>query len=191
MIKFNKPDVKASRVRKPVFRVSVPKILKRLKKKNLELKDISVADFKQIIKDFSYFMREKAFTERDGIELPEGLGFVFIASVKIRKEVIDIPRSLEIGVKLLAKNWETDGMSPKIMYTNFAMKYKFSTRQIWSFRGTRDFKREVSKEFRQDWKKFIQTTNTKRIVDFYKTTSVSYTAEKFITDDYDYNEFDI
>lgn len=191
MVEFNKPDVKASRVRRCNYNIDLKHVYEEFCKKNPEFKNTEYNFLKNVIKGFSWLINEKICTERYGVELPEGLGFVFVASVKMSKDVIDMPKSAQVGKKVLVKNWETDGMSAKIFYTNWAMKYKFSNREIWSFNGNRDLTRAVSDAFKKDWKKYVQPASVRRVTDFYKTYNVHKTNEPFVDEEYGYNEFDI
>lgn len=191
MVEFNKPDVKASRVRGSNYNIDLRHVYAEFRRKNPEFKDVKDDVLKSIIKGFSWFINDKICEERYGVELPEGLGFVFIAAVKMSKDVIDMPKSAQVGVKVLAKNWETDGMSAKIFYTNWAMKYKFTNREIWSFNANRDLSRAVSAAFRADWKKYVQPASVRRVTDFYKTYNIHKATEPFINEEYGYNEFDI
>ena len=85
---------------------------------------------------------------RDGVELPDSLGYLFIGTCPPAKGVnTDYSLSKEYGKVLQNKNWETDGNIGKIFYTNYSTKYRFKNRELWQFTAVRNFKRSVAKKY--------------------------------------------
>jgi hypothetical protein len=101
---------------------------------------------------------------RDGVELPEQLGFLFIGTCPRKNgENTDYKKSLQYGVKVQNQNWESDQYVAKIFYTNFETKYRFKHHEMWGFTGVRDFKRTVAHTYPQEWKKYVQVDNLVKV----------------------------
>jgi|694.fasta_scaffold11368_6 hypothetical protein len=189
MAEFNKPDVKGPRFRKKVKYLLNDDAHKAFIKKNPKYKDLSNKEFSNIVKKFSTYMWEQVIENRDGIELPEGLGYIFIGRHKISRDIVDVTKSIKYGKRILAKNWETDGNISKIIYTNYSPKYKLENREIWGFKGTREFKRSVSRAFKENWEKYVVVDNYRTISNLYTKSILKERRENQSLEDY--NEFEI
>ena len=89
---------------------------------------------------------KEVIENRDGVELPDSLGYIFIGTCPAAKSVnIDYALSKKYGKVLQNKNWETDGKIAKIFYTNYSTKYRFKNRELWQFTAVRQFKKAVAK----------------------------------------------
>ena len=152
MTKFNKPNLNAPRFKKKRESMLNNKFYQELKSKYPECKNLDKREIREIVEAFNKEVVETIVTDRNGFELPEGLGYLFIGAVKIKKKkVVDYKNSLEHGVLITHKNWDTDGYVGKIVYTNYKAKYRFKNAQIWGFSACRNFRRYVSKEFKERW----------------------------------------
>ena len=107
---------------------------------------------------------QTAIDTRDGVELPEQLGYIFIGSCPRKKgENTNYRKSAEYGVKIQNQNWESDQYTAKIFYTNFETKYRFKHHEMWGFTGVRDFKRTVAQTYPIEWKKYVQVDNLVKV----------------------------
>jgi hypothetical protein len=107
---------------------------------------------------------ETVINTRDGIELPEQLGYIFIGSCPRKKsDNIDYKKSQYHGVKIQTQNWESDQYVAKIFYTNYETKYRFKHHELWGFKGVRDFTRMVGQTYPTEWKKYLMVENTLKI----------------------------
>jgi hypothetical protein len=121
--------------------------------------NLSVVEFKNIISVFNGEMWKTAVNERDGIQLPEQIGYLFIGSCPRKKSNVDFYKSKIYGVVLQNQNWESDQFLAKIFYTNYETKYRFKNHELWGFEGVRDFKRTVGQTYPKEWKKYVQMDN--------------------------------
>lgn len=196
MIKdFKKPDLNAPRCRENAHIIIGKEFLKEFVEKYPQYKDLSDKDVKKILKTFHGKMWDHALHNRDGVELPEGLGFIFVGTCQAAKTfVIDFATSLEYDQKMRHRNLASDNYLAKIFYTNFASKYKFKHREMWYFRGTRDFKRAVAKVYPEKWKMYVQVESGRNISKYVnahrKTVHIEKKNDEFEIDPL-YNEFDI
>lgn len=160
---FKKPDLNAPRFRP-----------KKLNLTNADMHEaflaahpkhqVSLSEFKEVISVFNGKIWQNVIERRDGVELPEQLGFLFIGSCPRKKgENTNYKQSAEYGVKIQNRNWESDQFTAKIFYTNFETKYRFKHHELWGFEGLRDFKRTVAKTYPVEWKKYVQVDNLIRI----------------------------
>jgi hypothetical protein len=108
------------------------------------------------------------------VELPEQLGYLFIGTCprKTQKENIDFAKSMELGVKVTNKNWESDNYLAKIFYTNYETKYSFRNHEMWGFTAVRDFKRTVAKTYPKEWKKYLIIDNLFRISKLFRRQKI-------------------
>ncbi len=191
---FKKPDVTAPRYRLCSMRLIDQDMLDNFKAKHPEFKDITMLQFRSIIKTFNGKMRDVAVNYRDGIELPEGLGYIFIGTCPSPKKTnTDYSTSLSLGTRVRHRNFESDNYLCKIFYTNYANKYKFKNREVWMFKGIRQFTREVSKVYPEKWNTYIKVDSFMHIAELYKRhLKKEWSIRANILDmSSDYNEFAI
>jgi hypothetical protein len=185
---FNIPDRKAKRLKKKSCRIAIQKCVLQFRKDYPEYKHITEAEYRNIIKGVNISIKDNVLTTRDGVELPEELGYLVLTAYKSKKRLLDKGSSEKYGTKIYHTNLAADGLNVKVTYSNDRMKYKLVNRELWGFIPARTFKLDVSKVFKKDWKKFIQSTSEKklcrRIVNNIRHTAL---FDPEIT----YNEFDI
>ena len=193
MKEFNKPDVKAPRFRPKVYSVLNNEFFEKFKTKHPKYKSLDNSKLKKIIKSFNEKICDEIIDNRDGIELPQQLGWLFIGTCQnSKKENVDFAKSRKYGVQVSNKNWETDGKLAKIFYTNHAPKHKFKNREFWGFVACRNFKRNVSKTYPENWNRYL-------VIDPLKKLRMSYARERYKevrlkktqNELKNYNEFDI
>lgn len=165
------------------------------KKKNPQYKNIPDAILKDIIHEFNGQMWEAAIDCRDGVELPEGLGNVFLGSCKTPVKVNrDHNTSEKLGTIVENRNLATDGYLAKIFYTNHKTKYRFRNRNLWVFKGDRKFTNAASAVYKVEWPKYIVVEDYRKISSFFtdlrKKAYVKKLIEKTKVDE-SYNEFDL
>ena len=196
MIKeFKKPDLTAPRCRSEVNKVINLKFIKEFTDKYPQYKDFSIDDYKKILHIFHGKLWDHALNNRDGIELPEGLGFIFLGTcAPAKKANIDFSTSINTQVKTRHKNFESDNYLAKIFYTNFPTKYKFKNREMWMFSATREFKRSVKDIYRENWKNYVMVESGRSISKYMKsvkkTNYFRHVKEHYRVDS-SYNEFDL
>jgi hypothetical protein len=159
------PDLQAPRLRNKSHGLLNFATLSKFKKEHKEYKDLDMATFKKIVSAFNEKLWQTVINERDGVTLPEQLGYLFIGSCEssVSKTNIDFKKSLELGMNVTLKNLESDSKLAKIFYTNYGTKYKFQNRDLWKFVATRQFKRTVAKEYPSRWKQYIEVAQSDRV----------------------------
>lgn len=192
---FKKPDVKAPRCRPKAQKLVNKEFIKELAKKHPECKGMSTKQINDILALFHGKLWNHAVNNRDGVELPEGLGYIFVGTCSSAKKYnTDFGNSIRNDLRYRHKNYESDSYLAKIFYTNFASKYKFKNRELWMFKATRLFKRKVAKEYPEKWKMYIQVESGRMISkylksmgknNFFKKRSENYELDE------SYNEFDL
>ena len=124
---------------------------------------------KKLIKVVNQELSNTIIEFRDGVELPEQLGYMFLGTCqpKIRKNV-DFKISDYYLKVIQHRNWESDNYLAKIFYTNYETKYKFKFHELWGFKGCREFTRKVGKTYPENWKKYIQVDHTLKVSRLYR-----------------------
>ena len=169
---FKKPDLNAPRYREKVLGLLNADLINEFKEKNPIYSKIDNNKLKNIIKLFNGRIWEEVIKNRDGVELPDSLGYIFIGTCPAAKTVnTNYALSKKYGKVLQNKNWETDGNVAKIFYTNYSTKYRFKNRELWQFTAVRQFKRAVASEYPKKWTRYIKMENKKRVADMYKKNS--------------------
>ena len=124
---------------------------------------------KKIIVETNRAIKDVVIDKRDGIELPEQLGYMFLGTCqkKIRKNV-DFKTTDHYLKVIQHRNWESDDYLAKIFYTNYETKYKFKFHEIWGFKAAREFTREVGRTYPENWKKYIQVDHSLKVSRLYR-----------------------
>lgn len=166
---FKTPDLNAPRYREKVLGLLNADLINEFKEKNPIYENIDNKKLKNIINIFHEKVWKEVIANRNGVELPDSLGYLFIGTCPAAKTVnIDYVLSKQYGKILQNKNWETDGNMAKIFYTNYSTKYRFKNRELWQFKAVRQFKRAVAKSYPEQWTKYIKMGNKKRVAEMYK-----------------------
>jgi hypothetical protein len=193
MKEFNKPNVTGARFRPDVLNVFNPKLVKDFKKKYPKYKNLDYKLLKEVMRNFNNAIFQEVIDRRDGVELPESLGWLFIGTCQQSKKTnIDFAKSKKYGVTVTNKNWETDGKLAKIFFTNYAPKHRMRNREFWGFTACREFKRTVAKTYPENWNTYIVVDATQRLKlaynrAVYKEIKLKETSKALEN----YNEFDL
>ena len=122
---------------------------------------------------------ETVINYRDGVELPEGLGHLFIGTCPTPKKVnMNFQKSAEHGRVVQNLNWDTDNKLAKIFYTNYYQKYRFANRDLWNFQAVRQFKRAVAQNYPENYQKYVVMASDSRISALYKKSVIKDKLEK-------------
>ena len=166
---FKAPNLNAPRYRKKVFSLLNMEFIKEFKDKYPAYSNIDNKKLKNIIKLYNKKLWEEVIDNRNGVELPDSLGYLFIGTCPAAKSVnTNYALSRQYGKVLQNRNFETDGKIAKIFYTNYSTKYRFKNRELWQFKAVRQFKRTVAKTYPEKWTKYIVMKNKNRVADMYK-----------------------
>lgn len=167
---FKRPDLKKSRYRPGVHHILKKSFYDQLRTQQVPLANLSDQQIKDIIVAASEILQQQVCFQRDGVELPEQLGYLFIGSVQTtRKRSVDYKKSIELGKEVHHHNWETDCLTGKIFYSNYGSKYRFRFHELWKFQPARQFKKRVSKVYLLDYLKFIKVENWARVSKLFRT----------------------
>jgi hypothetical protein len=183
-----KPNKKGPRFKVPRLNTSgLDWVLEISKDPDCQVKDIN--KIKAVIVETNKAIADTVVDFRDGIELPDQLGYMFLGTCqpKVRKNV-DFKTTEEYKKVIQHRNWESDNYLAKIFYTNFETKYKFKFHQLWGFKAAREFTKTVGREYPQNWKKYIQVDHTLKISRLYRDYITAIDREhidKHRSDEYD------
>jgi len=188
---FKAPNIKGPRFRKDHKSLLTREVFEKFKKSHPQ-QDLKFEDFRKVARSCSKKMWKTIINNRDGISLPIG-GTIFIGSVKIwKKNNYDIQASIKANKPIKHRNYDTDGYSAKILYSPHLAKISGRDRSIWSFKGHRDFKRTLSKQYSENWKKYILPTNLYKVVkDYHKHRERNYRQASTAAATETYNEFNL
>lgn len=193
MKEFKKPDVKAPRFRPEVYNVLNKEFFEKFKEKYPKYKGIDNVLLKSIIKKYNNTLFQTVIEKRDGIQLPETIGWLFIGTCQqSKKQNVDFAKSHKYGVTVTNNNWETDGKLAKIFFTSYAPKHKMKNREFWGFTACRDFKRSVAKAYPENWNMYLVVEPKAKIKLAYdKAKYKDYKATETKRALENYNEFEL
>lgn len=172
--KFLKADLSAPRYRTVKRGLAGKPLYASFYKKHPDLKGvISNIQYREIVKEFNKEIMEAVCENRDGVELPESLGFLFIGAIKYTRsqKAIDYTKSRELNKTVYHKNWDTDMKIGKLIFTMLPAKYKMKDGNMWAFKASRKFSRMVSKNFKFNYERYMDITH-QRISHLFKETHV-------------------
>lgn len=163
MRQCKKPDLNAPRYRPKKLNFTNVEFYNRFIEEHPKYANVTADKFKEVINSFNGKIWETVIENRDGVELPEQLGYLFIGTCPRKKSNVDFSKSKEHGVIIQHQNWESDNYAAKIFYTNYETKYRFKHHEMWGFSGIRNFKRTVAQTYPVNWKKYVMVDNLVRI----------------------------
>jgi hypothetical protein len=193
MKEFKKPDVKGPRYRPDAQNILTKKFFEDFKSKHPKYKHLENAELRVVIKKFNEALFQNVIDFRDGMQLPESIGWLFIGTCQTSKKTnIDFAKSNKYGVTVTNKNWETDGKLAKIFFTNYAPKHKMNNREFWKFVACRKFKRSVAKTYPENWNTYVVVEPNRKLKltyqkSFLKELAIKNEKKKLES----YNEFDL
>jgi len=186
---FRKPDLNAPRFRPNRTNILNGVLYKAFIKKYPRYEGIDLATFKSIIRTFNEELYLGIIQNRDGVELPDGLGFIFMGTCPAtKKQNINIVESIKHGMVVKHQNWDSDNNLLKIFFTNHTSKYPLQNKQVWSFKAVKQFRKAASDAYKENWPKYIVVDPMKKISTFFtkmRRKDVSMADGKNIPADYD------
>lgn len=193
MREFKKPDVTAPRFRPETKNVLSKEFFNLFKEKYPKYKEIDNKELRKIIKKFNQVVFQTVIENRDGVQLPEQIGWLFIGTCQqSKKENVDYAKSLKYGVRVTNKNWDSDGKLAKIFFSNHALKHKIKNREFWSFIACREFKRSVAKSYPENWQMYVEVSPEIKLQWAYSRTVYKDLQNKKTANTLqNYNEFDL
>lgn len=193
MKQIKKPNVKAPRYRPEIYNITDEKFFNDFRRKFPKYKDLKNTDLKSIIKKFNKAVYQNVIETRDGVALPESVGWMFIGTCdQSKKKNVDFAKSFSYGVVVSNNNWATDGKLAKIFYTNHAPKIKMKNKEYWKFVACREFKRAVARTYPENWNMYVAVDPRTKIRETYQKVLKRDYAQKMSKKNLEtYNEFDI
>ena len=193
MRQFRKPDLNAPRYRAKCLDVLKKDFYKQFREAHPKLKHLTDKDIKNIIREVNGKTWQMVVDERDGIELPEQLGYIFIGSCPApKKENPNYHISKQLEKVIQHRNWESDQYLAKIFYTNSATKYRFQFSRLWGFSPVRQFSRTVGKTYPENYTKYLVVDDHKNINTIFRKKSYKLKMQEIEKEMLKtYNEFDL
>lgn len=194
MKEFRKPDLNAPRYRAKRDSILSAEFYISFRENNPKYDYLTNKEIRDIIKNINGKIWETVIEERNGVELPEQLGYIFIGSCPApKKENTNYYLSKKLEKIIQHRNWESDQYLAKIFYTNATAKYRFQYSKMWGFSPVRQFSRMVSQTYPFNYNKYLVVDDHKRINYFFDKAMYGLDKEKIkneilITS---YNEFDL
>lgn len=175
---FRKPDLNAPRFRGKRLNILNADFCDEFRKEHPKYAHLSNKDIKEIIHGVNGKLWQTVIDERDGVELPEQLGYIFIGSCPAKKVNKDYKTSKELQQLIQHRNWESDNYLAKIFYTNYGSKYRFMFSKLWGFKPVRQFSRCVGQTYPEQYLKYLVVDNKRRINEIFSKKAFKMDIEK-------------
>ncbi len=193
MKQFRKPDLNAPRYRAQRLNILNKEFYDAFREAHPKYSYLSDKDIKNIVMDVNGKIWQTVIDERDGVELPEQLGYIFIGSCPPPKKTnTNYYISKQLEKEIQHRNWESDQYLAKIVYTNSATKYRFQFSNLWGLAPVRQFSRTVAKTYPENYTKYIIVNDYKQINNLFRILNNKIktikTQEEILKD---YDEFDL
>lgn len=171
MTAFRKPDLSAPRFRAKTTNVLNKKLFERFIKKYPAYADsLDLHQFREIVVEYNGLLWKEVINSREGVELPESLGYLLIAKCDRPKgNNTDFAMSVHYGQKVNHSNWDSDNYLAKICYSNYSLKYRFADRELWSFSPVKQFRSTVSSSFAELYNKYVHLDSSTKLSRLYNT----------------------
>lgn len=168
---FKKPDLSAPRFRPKKKVILNRSLYEAFIEKYPHYKTLTLSQFKDIVVTYNGLLREGSLENRDGVQLPENLGYLLIAKCnKPKGDNTDYSMSAKYGKKVNHANWDSDNYLAKICYTNFSLRYRFADRELWGFTPVKQYKSAVAQSFPKTYNRYIHLTDKTKLSKLYKNT---------------------
>lgn len=188
---FRKPDLKAPRFRAKRLNLLNASFYEAFREENPTFAYLTDKDIKNIVSSVNGKIWQTVIDERDGIELPEQLGYIFIGSCPAKKINQNYKTSGELQQLIQHRNWKSDDYLAKIFYTNYGSKYKFQFSRLWGFKPVRQFSRSVGQTYPDQYLKYLIVDNKRYINEMFRKRSYKMDREEIENELLkSYDEFD-
>lgn len=186
-----KVDLTAPRYRQDVESTTNAAFIIYIKERIPSLKKYSYSQIREVIQTFNETLYENVVSNRDGVELPEFLGKIFIGTCPKKRKNIDFKKTIDYQQIIQHRNWESDNHLAKIFYSVFELKHSYKNHELYGFKACRKFSRLVGKEYPQNWKMYIQIDPKMKISGLFRQT-MSRIERRDRTEDFlvTYDEFE-
>ena len=164
-----KLDLNAPRFRRIAEGTLNKQFIDAIKEKLPSAKDLSAKDIKNIVTTFNGVLWQHVVDNRDGAEIPEQIGHLFIGTCPPKKKKnVDYRATLEYMKVIQHRNWESDQHLAKIFFTTVGTKYRFRHNELWGFVPTREFKRTVGRTYPELWKMYVEVDPNLKMKSIYQ-----------------------
>jgi hypothetical protein len=187
-----KPDLKAPRYTPQAKNLlDRSAFIRHFKSKFPQYSHLTEPEVRKIVKTFNETIVEQVIENRDGVNLPEFCGRLFIGSCKKQKPNMDYKKTANAGTLIQHRNYESDDYLAKIFYSTYDIKHAYKNHELYAFKGCRNFTRSVGRTYPSKWKIYIQVEPFKKITNLFKHT-VDQNERKDRTEEYllTYDEFE-
>lgn len=127
-----------------------------------QFKTFSPKPFTDLVHAFHEDFIEEVINSREGVDMPLKMGNLKIISYKPNNNYLNFSRYRQGEITKFVNN-HTEGLSGKIVYSNYSNRYKLKDKSIWSFEPEVPFKKKVSVAFIVNYLRYSFSPNRGKI----------------------------
>lgn len=156
----------------------------RLKEQHPQLAKYSNQKIALWITAYNKAMAKAVVENRDGVQLPERIGYVVTGICKptptTASNNIDFAASKRLGANVHYRNAHTNGYIAKIYYTNNVPRCRFTNHNLWTFKPVRALTRAVSAVMKENagYTKYPRFTKKYTVSAYYDKTKLARCAKR-------------
>jgi hypothetical protein len=140
------------------------------KKNNPDI-DITLKQYKKIVKEYLQLGIDKAIDHRDGFEFTGFAHMIIISRPKTEKtRIVNKAKSYELDTEVSTLNLHSDGRLCKFIFSNKSRKYRIRNKRLWTFKFNNKSKKKVSEAFKKNYTKYLRVYKmghiAKRLMDY-------------------------
>ena len=121
--------------------------------------------FKNLIKSFNHRLWKHVIDNRDGIDLPERLGVIFIGGKTSVYTPVDYGESIKHQTEVLMHNFESNGIIGKIFYSRHSRNHGMTVKTMWVYKPCRAFTIGVKDAFKNGLsRRYRRVENKKQLM---------------------------
>jgi hypothetical protein len=120
--------------------------------------------FSKLIKKFNSAIWRHTIDHRDGIDLPERLGVLFVGAKTSVYTPVDYGQTNKYGTEVLMNNLESNGLIGKIFYSRHSRNHGLTIGTIYGFKPCREYALGVRDAFKNgDCRKYRRVENKREL----------------------------
>lgn len=108
----------------------------------------SSQEIKRLTKKCNSAIWKHTIDNRDGIDLPERLGVLFIGGKTSVYTPVDYGATNKYGTEVLMHNYESNGIIGKVFYSRHSRNHGMTVKTMWTFKPCREYTNAVKDAFR-------------------------------------------
>jgi hypothetical protein len=125
----------------------------------------NISDTKRLAKRCNASLWQHTVDNRDGIDLPERLGVLFVGGKTSVYTPVDYGNTSKYQTEVLMHNYESNGIIGRIFYSRHSRNHGMTVKTIWTFKPCREYTQGVKTSFKEgNSRRYRRVENKKQLL---------------------------